>query len=69
MWNVNSAVEDMMKESARRLQAKAKRLMQLYSLWHETHSDKVRRQCMLLLGEILAVEPHFSLQQEFQKAF
>ena len=58
-----------MKGNVRKLQAKAKRLLRLYSLWHETHSDEVQRKCMLLLSEILVVEPRFSLRREFQKAF
>ena len=58
-----------MKESARKFHAKAKKLLRLYSLWHETHSDAVQRQCLRLLGEVLSLEPHFNLRREFQKAF
>ena len=58
-----------MKENARRFHAKAKKLLRLYSLWHATHREEVQRQCLRLLGEILAVEPRFSLQREFRKAF
>lgn len=58
-----------MKGNVRKFQSKAKRLLRLYSLWHETHRDDLERKCMLLLSEILAVEPRFSLRREFQKAF
>lgn len=57
------------RRNARRLRVKAKRLLQLYSLWHETHRGELERQCVGLLREILAMEPHFSLRHEFQKAF
>ncbi len=55
--------------NARRYKAKAERLLQLYSLWHETHREDVRRQCLSLLGELLSHDPNFSLRREFQIAF
>ena len=58
-----------MRGNVRRFQAKARRLLRLYSLWHETNREDVKRQCLSLLGEILTVEPRFSLRREFQKAF
>ena len=58
-----------MRGNVRKFQTKAKRLLRLYSLWHETHREDVQQQCMTLLSEILAVEPRFSLRREFQKAF
>ena len=59
-----------MKGSVRsKFQTKAKRLMQIYSLWHETHEARLEHQYLRLLGEILQLEPGFSLKQEFQKAF
>ena len=58
-----------MKGNVRKFQAKAKRLLRLYSLWHETHREDVQEKCMMLLSEILAVEPRFSIRREFQKAF
>lgn len=58
-----------MKGNVRKLQAKARRLMRLYSLWHETHREDVQQKYIMLLSEILAVEPRFSLRREFQKAF
>ena len=58
-----------MKESARKIHTKAKCLLQLYSLWHETHRQEFQRKCMVLLGEILVKQPHFSLRHEFQRAF
>ena len=58
-----------MKESVRRFRAKESKLLRLYSLWHETHRDDIERQCLTLLGEILAVQPQFKLRNEFQNAF
>jgi hypothetical protein len=58
-----------MRKSARKFKAKAKRLMQLYSLWQETRREDLQHKCMGLLGEILDLEPGFSLRREFQAAF
>ena len=58
-----------MKGNARSLRAKARRLMRLYSLWHATHREDLQRKCVVLLSEIMAVEPRFNLRSQFQKAF
>lgn len=58
-----------MKRSARKFQVKAKRLLKLYSLWHETRRQELERQCERLLSEILDIDPGFSLRREFQTAF
>ena len=58
-----------MRGNVRRFQTKARRLLRLYSQWHETQRDDLKKKCLRLLGEILAVEPGFSLRDEFQKAF
>ena len=58
-----------MKGNVRKCRVKARRLLRLYSLWHETRREDLQRKCMRLLSEILAVEPRFSLQHEFRKAF
>lgn len=58
-----------MRGSVRRLRVKSRRLLRLYSLWHETNRGEIQRQCEGLLREILNIDPHFSLRHEFQKAF
>ena len=58
-----------MRGSVRNLRAKERRLIQLYSLWHETHQEELEQQCLKLLGEIMTAEPRFSLRREFQQAF
>lgn len=58
-----------MRGSVRRFRVKARRLLRLYSQWHMTHQDELERQYLRLLAEILAVNPRFSLNQEFRKAF
>ena len=58
-----------MKRNVRRFRAKARKLLRLYSLWHETNRDDLREECLALLGEVLAVEPSFKLRNEFQQAF
>lgn len=56
-----------MKENVHNIEAKAKKLMRLYSMWHETHREEFQRKYLVLLGEILAVEPRFSLRREIQR--
>jgi hypothetical protein len=56
-----------MKENVRKLELKARKLMRLYSLWHETHKEEFQRQYLRLLSEILAVEPRFCLHRELQR--
>lgn len=55
--------------NVRRFRAKARRLFQLYSLWHATHREVFQRRYLKLLAEILALEPSFAPREEFQKAF
>ena len=64
-------VEDLtMKGNARnKLRVKARKLQRLYSLWHETHQPEVQKKYLAVLGEILSIEPNFSLRREFQNAF
>ncbi len=56
-----------MKENVRKIEVKARKLMRLYSLWHETHREEFQRKYLTLLGEILAAEPRFSLRREIQR--
>ena len=58
-----------MRGNVRSLRAKEKRLIQLYSLWHETHQDSVQKKWISLLGEVLTIDPSFNLRQEFRMAF
>ncbi len=58
-----------MKGSVRSFKTKAEKLLRLYSLWQETRSEDIQRQCLGLLGEILNREPRFNLLQEFRQAF
>lgn len=58
-----------MKDSVRRLRAKQRQLLRLYSLWQETKREDIQRKFLWVLGEILAVKPGFSLWNEFKKAF
>lgn len=58
-----------MKRSARKLKVKAKRLLQVYSLWQETRREELLEKYMGLLGEVLQIEPEFNIRKEFQQAF
>ena len=51
------------------MRIKERRLLRLYSLWHETHEEGVQQKCLKLLGEIMSADPAFSLRSEFQMAF
>lgn len=58
-----------MKRSVRSLRTKARQLLKLYSLWHETHQEGYERKYLSLLGEILSADPAFNPRREFQIAF
>ncbi len=58
-----------MKKNVLNFRHKARRLMKLYSLWQETRDCRLEKKCLNLLSELLWLEPRFSLQQEFRKAF
>ncbi len=59
----------MTKGSARRFRVKAEKLLRLYSLWQETRREDIRRQCLKLLGQIVAADPSFTLRGQFRNAF
>lgn len=59
----------MKRENARNLRAKEKKLLQLYSMWQETHQEDLQKKWLSLLGEVLSVDPSFNLRREFQMAF
>lgn len=58
-----------MNGNARNIHSKARLLLRLYSLWHVTRREAVRRQCLALLGEILRIKPQFNPREEFKIAF
>ena len=58
-----------MKRKLRKFQVKARRLLQLYSLWQETRRDEIQRKCLGLLKEIQAIDPRYNIRQEFRDAF
>ena len=58
-----------MKGNVRKYQVKARRLLRLYSLWHETQREDLKKKCLTLLSEVLAIDPRFSLRHEFESAF
>lgn len=58
-----------MKGNARSYRAKEKKLLRLYSEWHATNRDDLRRKCLTVLGHILMVDPQYKIRQPFQQAF
>jgi len=59
----------MIKSMARSFRSKEKRFLQLYSLWQETRREDIQKQCLGLLGELMRINPGFSLRSEFTAAF
>ena len=59
----------MMRENARNRQAKETKLLQLYSLWHETHRYDLQKKYLSLLRQVLSCDPSFNPRQKFQIAF
>jgi len=58
-----------MKKSVRSLHLKSKKLLKLYSQWQETRQEDLQRRCLALLGQILAIEPQYTIRGEFKNAF
>ena len=58
-----------MKRNVLKLRVKARRLLKLYSAWHETRRRDVCQRWLKLAGEILALNPRFNLKREFREAF
>jgi hypothetical protein len=52
-----------------KVRIKERRLLKLYSRWHETHSGQDEKRYQSLLGEILSVDPGFNPRCQFQIAF
>lgn len=59
----------MRKSVHNRVRIQERRLMRLYSLWHETHQEDYEKQYLSLLGEILSKDPAFNPRHDFQAAF
>ena len=46
-----------------------RKFLRLYSAWQETHRLELVIAWMTLLGELLKLNPGFSIRQPFQQAF
>ena len=57
----------MMKGNAPKLKNKARKLLLLYSLWHETHKEEFQRKYLHLLAEILRLDPSFKMHRELER--
>ena len=57
-----------MRGNAHKVLIKERKLLKLYSIWHETHQEEVEKKYLSLLGEILALDPAFNPRRDFQLA-
>lgn len=64
---ISTAEVIVMKGNAHKLELKARKLMRLYSLWHETHKEEFQRKYLNLLSEILLLDPRFSMRHELNR--
>lgn len=46
-----------------------RRLLRFYSAWQETHRLEFADKSMELVGEILRLNPHYSIRSPFEQAF
>ena len=46
-----------------------RKFLKLYSAWQETHQLQFAYGCEKLLGELLKINPGYSVRAHFQKAF
>lgn len=53
----------------RRARSLEKKFLQTYSVWQETHQLEQADRWMSILGELLKLNPHYSVRHPFQGAF
>lgn len=56
-----------MRGNALKLETKARQLLKVYSLWHETHKEEFQRKYLRLLSEILIMDPRFCMRRELNR--
>ncbi len=58
-----------MRGNPRKLRAIERKLLKLYSAWQETHRVEFAAQSMELMGQILRLNPAYSIRSPFERAF
>jgi len=53
----------------RKLRSIERKLLRFYSAWQETHRFEFADKWMQLAGEILRINPHYSIRRPFEQAF
>ncbi len=53
----------------RKFRVMERRFLRLYSAWQETHRLELAQGCIKLLGELLKLNPSYSLRHPFERAF
>lgn len=58
-----------MRTNLRRLRVIERKLLRLYSAWQETHRIEFAARSVELMGQILRLNPHYSIRNPFERAF
>ena len=58
-----------MSQKLRKFRSLEKRFLGLYSAWQETHESEFAYRWMRLLGEMLRLQPNYSVRHPFESAF
>lgn len=53
----------------RKLRIVERKFLRFYSAWQETHEMQFADQWMRLLGELLRLNPRYSIRHPFEQAF
>lgn len=52
-----------------KIRSMERKLLRCYSAWQETHRLEFAAKSMALVGEILRLNPHYSIRSPFERAF
>ena len=58
-----------MNHKDRKLRFVEKKFLAVYSAWQETHRIELVLRCLVLLAELLKLNPHYSIRHPFEQAF
>ena len=59
----------MSRTRARKFRFLERKFLRLYSAWQETHRLELAAQWLILIGELLKLNPQYSFRFPFQRAF
>lgn len=58
-----------MTHKVRKLRSLEAKFLRSYSAWQETHRMEFAAACVTLLGELIRLNPSYSVRHPFQQAF